>query len=217
MKKIILCCVVLLSQSSYAINNELMEKLLPIQKQWAVVKYKMEDEKKADAYQDLSKQAQLLVNQYPDEAEPLIWQAINISSYAGAIGGLKSLTRALPAVKQARDLLHQAEQINPSAMDGSVYTSLGALYYQVPGWPIGFGDKKQARYYLEKAMTTYPNKLDSGYFYGDYLIQQHEYDKAREVLLKALTAPQLSNRPLADQGRRNEIKALLENEKLKTS
>lgn len=52
-------------------------------------------------------------------------------------------------------------------------------------------------------------------FYGDFLIGQHDYDKARKILVNALESPALSNRPLADQGRRDEIRALLENKKLK--
>ena len=34
--------------------------------------------------------------------------------------------------------------IDPKALDGSAYASLGSLFYQVPGWPIGFGDDKKA-------------------------------------------------------------------------
>ena len=215
MKKISLFLIIFLFQSVSADKSDVIAKIKPIEQQWALIKYRMVDAKKAEAYEDLAFQAGQLARQYPEYAEPIIWQAISISSYAGAIGGLKSLTRALPAVRQARDLLHQAEQINPQALDGSIYTSLGALYYQVPGWPIGFGDKKQARYYLEKAIKNFPNKLDSGYFYGDYLFQQREYSKARDVLENALLAPQLPGRPIADQGRRKEIRDLLEKEKLK--
>ena len=217
MKKLSLFILIFLFQSVNADETDIIEKIKPIQQQWAVIKYRMENDRRAKAYEDLAFQAAQLAQQYPDYAEPLIWQAISMSSYAGAIGGIKSITSALPAVKQARDLLHQAEKIDPMALDGSIYTSLGALYYQVPGWPIGFGDKKQARYYLEKAIANFPKKLDPGYFYGDYLIQQHEYSKARTVLENALRAPVLQNRPLADQGRREEIRMLLKNEKLRNS
>ena len=214
MKLVSLFIAVFLFQSSYADNTDIIDEIKPIQQQWAIIKYKMVDSNKANAYENLAIRAKQLAQQYPDRAEPLIWEAIIISSYAGAVGGIKSITRALPAVKTARELLHKAQQMDPTALQGSVYTSLGALYYQVPGWPIGFGDKKQARYFLEKAMTDFPNKLETGYFYGDFLIQQHEYSKAREVLENALKTPALSDRPLADQGRRQEIRALLEIDKL---
>ena len=215
MKKILFFTLLIFSNLIYAVDVEMMEKIKSIQAQWAIIKYQMVEDRKADAYENLTIQAKQLAGQYPENAEPLIWQAINLSSYAGAIGGLKSLTRALPAVKQARELLHDAERIDPQSLDGSIYTTLGALYYQVPGWPIAFGDKNQARFYLEKAMSNNPNKLDAGFFYGDFLIQQHEYGKARQVLEDALASPTLLNRPLADKGRRMEIRALLEHKKLK--
>ncbi|MFW5386410.1 MULTISPECIES: hypothetical protein [unclassified Yersinia (in: enterobacteria)] len=47
-------------------------------------------------------------------------------------------------VKDAKVKLELAIKLDANALDGSAYTSLGTLYYQVPGWPIGFGDKKQA-------------------------------------------------------------------------
>jgi Tfp pilus assembly protein PilF len=89
-------------------------------------------------------------------------------------------------------------------------TSLGALYYQVPGWPLGFGDKKKAREYLEKAVKISQNGLDANYFYGDFLVDRKEYTKAVAVLERALAAPTLDQRPVADRGRRDEIEALLE-------
>ncbi len=40
-------------------------------------------------------------------------------------------------MKEARASLEAALKIAPEALDGSAYTSLGSLYYQVPGWPLG--------------------------------------------------------------------------------
>ena len=217
MKKLTIISLLFLTQSIFAVQDDVLDKVKPIQKEWAIVKYRMTDDKKAQAYENLANQSEALAAQYPDRAEPLIWQAINLSSYAGAVGGIKSITKALPAVKRARDLLHQAESIDASALDGSVYTSLGALYYQVPGWPIGFGDKKQARIYLERAMADNLNKLDAGFFYGDYLVKRKNYAKAKGILETALNEPLLIDRPVADQGRRDEIKTLLDSVKAKTN
>ena len=215
MKKLFFTILLCLYQSVFALQDEVLEKIQPIQKEWAIVKYRMLDANKAKAYQKLAQQAGEIAIRFPDRAEPLIWQAINLSSFAGAIGGLQSITKALPAVKKARDLLHQAEQIDAAALNGSVYTSLGALYYQVPGWPIGFGDKKHARYYLEKAMATNTNKLDAGYFYGDYLMNIKDYEQAQAVLENALQEPALDGRPVADAGRRDEIMTLINQIKAK--
>ncbi|MFA3781275.1 hypothetical protein [Yersinia sp. 1652 StPb PI] len=73
-------------------------------------------------------------------ADLLIWSAIVKSSWAGEKGGLG----ALDLVKDAKVKLELAIKLDANALDGSAYTSLGTLYYQVLGWPIGFGDKKQA-------------------------------------------------------------------------
>lgn len=210
MTKKILISLFSLMFSQAAFSASMMEQIGDIQKQWALIKYQTEDEQQSDAYEKLIIQADALIESYPDKAEPLIWSAIVYSSYAGAVGGLKSVTKALPAVKQSRDLLLQAESIDSNSLGGSVMTSLGALYYQVPGWPLGFGDKKKAREYLEKAVRINENGLDANYFYGDFLLERKEYAKAVSVLEHALEAPSLEQRPVADQGRREEIRALLE-------
>jgi len=194
----------LLTSNLYA--SPLTDGVYAIQKQWAEIKYQLDDDQKSDAYEALIKESESLITQFPDKAEPLIWSAIVYSSYAGAVGGIKSVTKALPAVKKARDLLLESEKIDATALNGSALTSLGALYYQVPGWPLGFGDKKTAREYLEKAVNMNPDGLDSNYFYGDFLFERKEYAKAITVLEHALSAPKLVQRPIADQGRRKEIR-----------
>ena len=99
--------------------------------------------------------------------------------------------------------------IDELAMQGSAYTSLGALYYQVPGWPIAFGNDKKARKFLEKAVSLNPDGIDSNYFYGDFLLQQKEYVAAKIAFEKALAAPDRPGRALADSGRREEIRSRL--------
>jgi tetratricopeptide (TPR) repeat protein len=209
MKKIIISLFFLMF-SQTAFSASMMEQVSAIQKQWAVIKYQTDEDSQSEAYEELIIQADALIESYPNQAEPLIWSAIVYSSYAGAVGGLKSVTKALPAVKQSRDLLLQAETIDSNALGGSVMTTLGALYYQVPGWPLAFGDKKKAREYLEKGVQINENGLAANYFYGDFLLDRKEYTKAVNVLEHALAAPPLDQRPVADQGRREEIQALLE-------
>ena len=168
---------------------------------WDVANFATAGEAKEKALAGLAEQAQRLREIWPERAEPLIWEGIVLASWAGAKGGLGALKLA----KQARDQLLRAEQIDPSALNGSVYTSLGSLYYQVPGWPLGFGDDDKAREYLEKALTMNPDGIDPNFFYGDYLIAQGDYARAVAVLERALQAPQRPGRDLADRGRRAEI------------
>jgi Tfp pilus assembly protein PilF len=115
----------------------------------------------------------------------------------------------LSLAKDAKAALEHALQLDAKALSGSAYTSLGSLYYQVPGWPIGFGDNDKARELLDKALALNPYGIDPNYFLGDYLYRQRDYDGARKALERALKAPARPDRPLADEGRRAEIKALL--------
>jgi tetratricopeptide (TPR) repeat protein len=179
--------------------------ILGIQHQWAQVMYEVPESEQAAAFAKLDAAAKDVAERYPGQAEPLIWEAISLSTHAKVAGGLSGLRMA----KEARDLLDKAEQINPKALDGSVYSSLGGLYAKVPGWPIGFGDKAKADAYFKKALALNPNGIDPNYLYGDFLFDQQRYKEAEQVLERALHAPSRPNRPLADQGRRREVQALL--------
>lgn len=188
-----------------AAANGLDIGLLEIQQRWAQIQYQLAEDEREQAFEKLAGQVNALVSAYPDRAEPLIWEGIVLSTWAGAKGGFG----ALRLVKDARQSLEKAIEIEPSALDGSAYTSLGSLYYQVPGWPLGFGDDDQARHYLLKALELNPEGMDPNYFYADYLIDQGEAERARPYLLQALKAPARPDRPVADAGRRAEAQNML--------
>lgn len=155
----------------------------------------------------LDTQADALVRAYPAAAEPLVWQAIILSSEAGVEGGLGALGK----VTRARDILLQAEHINPNALgDGSIYTSLGSLYAQVPGFPIGFGNRDRARDYLQRALRANPNGIEPNYFMADFMVRQNDFAGARSYLERAEHAPARPGRETADAGRRRDVAALLQ-------
>lgn len=197
----LLCVVAMQAQAAPAFD----EQLLTLQEQWAHINYEVDKNQKEAEFEKLAGQLQQLAAQNPGRPEPLIWRGIVLSTWAGAKGGLG----ALGLVKDARDLFEQSLKLSPDALQGSAYTSLGSLYYQVPGWPIGFGDDKKARELLEKAIAINPAGIDSNYFYADYWLEQGEYPKAKQYFDKALQAPARPSRPLADAGRRQEIQAKL--------
>ena len=179
--------------------------LAQVAKSWAAATYSTPAPKKLDAYKAALADAEHAVSQYPMMAEPKIWQAIILAGLARAQGGLGALGEA----KQSRDLLLEAEKIDATAMDGSIYATLGSLYAKVPGWPIGFGDKKKARACFEKALAIDAFSLDSNFFYADFLAEEGDYRGASEHLERALAAPPRIGREDADQGRREEVTALL--------
>lgn len=174
---------------------------------WAHANYEIADKNaQGEAAARVAADADALARQNPGRAEPLVWEAIAKATQAGAKGGLGGLALA----KESKSLLEKAEKINPGALgDGSVYTSLGSLYAQVPGFPIGFGDAGKARSYLQKALAANPNGVDSNFFYGDFLMRQDDYAGASKALQKALVAPARPGREVADKGRKAQAAALL--------
>lgn len=181
------------------------DDLRALQREWAEVKYRRPSSEQEKGFQALAARAASVREKYADRAEADIWYGIIVASYAGAKGGLGALSLA----KDAKGALEHALQIDPKALSGSAYTSLGSLYYQVPGWPIGFGDDDKARELLNKALALNPDGIDPNFFLGDFLYRQRDFDGARKALERALKSPPRPDRPLADAGRRDEIKALL--------
>lgn len=176
-----------------------------LQTQWAQVKYATPKEQQAAAFEQLAAQARAAASANPEDAPVQIWAGIVLASDAGAKGGLG----ALSLVKEARRDLEHALELDPTALAGSAYTSLGSLFYQVPGWPLGFGDDKKAKAMLQKGLEYNPDGIDSNYFYGDFLRDQGDYAGAEKALLKALAAPPRPGRESADAGRREEIEQTL--------
>ena len=176
-----------------------------LQHDWARVNYEMRGDAQLQAFEQLVARADAAVINHPQSAEVLIWDGIIKSSYAGAKGGLG----ALSLVKDARDCFETAMKIDDTALNGSAYTSLGSLYYQVPGWPVGFGNDKKAVQLLQKALEINPDGIDSNYFYADYLLSKKQYEEAERYLLKAQNAAPRPGRAVADAGRQQEILAAL--------
>lgn len=176
-----------------------------LQTRWAEIKYQLPENQRVQAFESLVTEAEKMRNANPDKPDYLIWEAIIRSTYAGEKGGLGALSQ----VKQAKKLFEKSISLQPDALDGSAYTSLGSLYYQVPGWPIGFGDNDKAREMLLKGLRYNPDGIDSNYFYGDYLMQQKQYKDALTAFEKALKAPARPGRESADKGRKAEIQTAI--------
>jgi tetratricopeptide (TPR) repeat protein len=181
-----------------------------LQRDWEVIRYQTPAAEREKRFEALVVKAHQTSQTYAGRAEPLVWEGIIVSSLAGEKGGLG----ALGLVKQAKANYEQAIQTDPKALDGSAYNSLGVLYYKVPGWPVGFGDKAKAGDLLLKGLAINPQGIDPNYFYGEYLVETNRADQAVTYLERALQAPPRPGRTVADAGRREEARALLA--KLKT-
>lgn len=188
-----------------AFAGELSPQVVAVRDRWAEVNYNTPKKQREAAFEALAKQAAAARAAQPKDVNALIWEGIVLSSFAGERGGLGALGLA----KQARADFEQAIKLDPNALDGSAYTSLGVLYYSVPGWPVGFGDDDRARELLRKGLQANPNGIDPNYFYGEFLQDQGDWKGAAAALEKALAAPPRAGREAADQGRRKEAGALL--------
>ena len=200
--------VVLLSLPGLAFaadSSKPSPQVIEIRDRWAEVNYNVPKAQRSAAFEALAKRSEALRIAQPKDTDALIWDGIVLSSLAGERGGLG----ALGLVKQARKNFETSLAINPAALDGAAYTSLGALYYQVPGWPVGFGDDKKARELLRKGLAVNPDGIDANYFLADFLRDQEDWKGAAVALQKALAAPARPGREIADRGRRKEAEAML--------
>jgi tetratricopeptide (TPR) repeat protein len=195
-----------MASPSIATAQSMNDQVRQINDGWAHIAYEMNGSShQTVALDQLARQASVLVQRYPNQAEPLLWQGIVVSEQANRA----NIFHKLGLATRARDIIARAYALNPRVANGGAAMSLGVLYYKVPGSPIGFGDKDRARRLLREALALDPNGLDANYFYGDFLLSQGDKVGALSYLQRALRAPHDASRPVWDAGRRREVLALL--------
>jgi tetratricopeptide (TPR) repeat protein len=199
-------CMINAGQTRAADTKSLSAEILDIANAWAHIKFEEQDtalqQKQVTA---LAERASALINKYPGRAEPVIWRGVLLSEGASMASEDHSMLTARSLAYEARDILLEAEKIDPAALEAGAPASLGVLYYRVPSFPIAFGDTDLARKYLEEAIRNAPNGMDANYFYGDFLYNQGDYAGAQRVWKHALTIPVKSDRPVWDKARRQVI------------
>jgi tetratricopeptide (TPR) repeat protein len=175
------------SATARASDNPAMDaSVARVQREWERIKYQTKDPAQQHAQiTALARDAAVAAARFPGRAEPLIWEGIAQSEQAAMSSGLSALADA----KAARRSFEQAYQIDRTALEAGAPTSLGTLYYRVPGFPIAFGDKDKARRYLLEGVKLAPDGMDANYFYGDFLMTQGEYAAAAKALQHALASP----------------------------
>lgn len=184
---------------------DLPPDVLSVAQRWAEVNYQMQGEAREQAYEELVLMAGQVAASNPESAPALIWSGIVKSSFAGVKGGLGALGLA----KAAKADLERAIALDANAMQGSAYTSLGVLYMNVPGWPVGFGDEDKANELLTRAVQMAPHDIDANYFMAEYYLKQNDHEEALKFLERAKNAPPRPGREVADAGRQGEIGQML--------
>ncbi len=200
-QKIGLVALTSLASLTYA---QVTPEVAALQQHWAEVNYLTSGKSQVEAFSTLIEDARQVTKQQQNNAEAWIWSGIIKSSYAGAKGGLGALSSA----KGAKADFEMAMKLDANALNGSAYTSLGVLYLNVPGWPVGFGDDDKGVELLKKGLEISPDGIDSNYFYAQHLLNEKDYAGAESFLRKALQAPPRAGREIADKGRRDDIEKL---------
>ena len=185
------------------------EDVFQLKKTWEQLKYKTPLSEQEKGFELLLNQSEKVTAKYPGKAEALLWQGIIEGTFAGVRNGIRGQLAALSLVKDAKQHFEQAIQIDSQGSNGAAYTSLGSLYYQVPPWPIAYGDNDKAKNMLLKGLEINPDGIDANYFYGEFLFKTGELNKATEFLKKGLLAEAREGREIADEGRKKEINDLL--------
>ncbi|MEI6270124.1 MAG: tetratricopeptide repeat protein [Methylococcaceae bacterium] len=205
MKKTTFVALLLLSPQSYA--ESLNDSLQRIESEWASIYYSTPKQNQGLAYSQLLGKTIHLSRQHPNNAEPIIWEAIVKATNADH----QNAVSALESIHEARDLLLKAIEINPQAMDGSAYVTLGTLYYMAPKWPIGFGDEETAQKLLQTALKINPNGIESNYFYGDFLLSNNNFNEAEIYFQRALAIPARVEQFYADNQLKEQARIALRN------
>ncbi|MEI7466384.1 MAG: hypothetical protein WCJ87_13655 [Burkholderiales bacterium] len=181
------------------------DAVVDLQHEWEIIKYQTTHSEREKRFEALAAKAHQVSETYAGRSEALIWEGIITASWAGAKGGLGAISLA----RKAKAMYESAIKIDGNALDGSAYTSLAVLYYKVPGWPLGFGDKDKARELLQKGISLNPRGIDSNFFYGELLSETQHPDEALAYLERELQATPRPGRQISDAGRRDEVRALM--------
>jgi tetratricopeptide (TPR) repeat protein len=204
---ILIFVVLLLLSPAQCFAENLSDSLKNIEREWASIYYSSTKSEQGTAYAQLLDKTTNLTRQYPNAAEAIFWQAVVKATYADH----QDAFSALVAIQEAHDLLIKALKINPEALDGSIYVTLGTLYYMAPKWPISFGDDDAAKEMLESGLKINPDGIDANYFYGEFLLLHNNPNDAAFYFKRASAAPARSEQLYADNQLKAEAKLALNN------
>ncbi len=183
MKKLFFVVFLLLfSQATLA--DSMTDRVSKIEASWADTTVVKSTPERKNIFLRLADDISDVVTAFPGKAEPLILKSAILLTMAEDASSFV----ALGLVKQAKNLLSMAIDINPEARKGSALVTMGVLYYKVPGWPVAFGDDDEAEAYLLKALEVDPNGVASNYFYAEFLLEQGKDELALSYLNKAIDA-----------------------------
>ena len=192
--------------SAFAQGDVFDQKLIALEQHFDQLNFATPNKSQRMAAEDRAiAEAEQLAKANPGRAEPLIWEAIILGVKAKDVGAFS----ALPIANQSKALLERSIKMNPNALNGGAFASLGAMYTHVPGPPIAFGDKAKAKTYLQHALSVSPNDVDANYFMADLLYISGDYKGAYNYAERSYKAPARANRAVGDTGRKSQALSLM--------
>lgn len=100
-----------------------------------------------DLYEQSETYADRSIALDPSNAKGYYWKAVCV----GKIAQIRNLLRAFLQAGTVRDLLFKAGRLDPG--DGEIWYVLAQLYYQIPGFPISFGNSEYAVSFGRKGLS----------------------------------------------------------------
>lgn len=142
----------------------------------------------------LAETTEALVSANGNSAEAQTWHGIVLAGLARE----QSKLAGLRTIKKARTALETATKLDPNGLDGSAYVTLGAMYAQVPGRPIAFGNVKTAEEMFKKALSVRTTGPDVYSYYANFLADQKRNEEAKQYAQKAVAESPRAGRTNSD-------------------
>ncbi|MEW8206747.1 MAG: hypothetical protein AB2746_11540 [Candidatus Thiodiazotropha taylori] len=108
-------------------------ELLELSERWAILKFETALDQRREPLHALAAEMEAVVSEQPGNPAAMVWHAVVLSTLAKDSSNMSGLALA----KQAKRLLEEAESIEPTILDGTLYTVLGEPL--LPGAGISIG------------------------------------------------------------------------------
>ncbi|WP_066016432.1 hypothetical protein [Endozoicomonas atrinae] len=182
-----------------------------LESQWIQALQESDTDKRVAELERVLEEATQALIATPDDVELLIVKANSNLEIANALNSVKSLGY----LKEGKRDLEKAIELSPMALDGMAEASLASALYWAPGWPLSYGDKKEAIELFDEALTRNPDSLELLTQYGYVMSLNGEGDlgKARslfESALQQIEATEQQGRAVFAQIRKKDILSALE-------
>jgi hypothetical protein len=160
------------------------------------------DEARSKALTTLIQRAASLAKQHPSRGEPLAWKGI-------VEADLSARERSLGQAKNARKTLEASLAILPNSSAPDAYSTLGAMYANMPGFPLAFGDKKKARVHFQQCLTLDAKHVGCNINYASLLLKQEDFAGAIKHANAGIAGLPRPGRDKADKASRGSAETII--------